>query len=272
MAIPGNVGNYNPSAKRGAFARSPVKPSAAKRGVFAQSPSAAKRGIFAFSPGGDKSSAPSPTSFAPSPRQAEDYSMKLLQQRRDQTRKDFFKGREDISPNRLDRRQIQADLYNQFKQTQMKPLANTGFVDPATGKLTGALYQSITPGGPTLADESMRLAQMYGPTPRELMGDIAYGAKSIMGGIAKLPGQMLEAYRELSPMSKIFQFVQGIVPGGSGTTAQGPMGLTPGQVNLYNNLIGNGMNPQMALEQAKRYVPEGPFPKSFAVGGIATLN
>jgi len=60
---------------------------------------------------------------------------------------------------------------------------------------------------------------------------------------------------------------------GPGTTAQGPqnLGLTPGQMNLYNNLVGNGMNPAMALEQAKRYNPEV-FPKSFAMGGIATLN
>jgi hypothetical protein len=37
-------------------------------------------------------------------------------------------------------------------------------------------------------------------------------------------------------------------------------------MNLYNNLVGNGMNPAMALEQAKRYIP------NFAMGGIATLH
>ena len=101
-------------------------------------------------------------------RQAEDQSMKALEDRREQTRRDFFKGREDITPGRLDRRQIQADLLEKFKKEQMKPVAG------ASGVL-----QSVRPGGPTTADETMRLARMYGPTLKEIGSDIGYGIRSI---------------------------------------------------------------------------------------------
>ena len=101
-------------------------------------------------------------------RQAEDQSMKALEDRREQTRRDFFKGREDITPGRLDRRQIQADLLEKFKKEQMKPVAG------ASGVL-----QSVRPGGPTTADEAMRLARMYGPTLKEIGSDIGYGIRSI---------------------------------------------------------------------------------------------
>ena len=112
-------------------------------------------------------------------RQAEAQSMKALQDRREQTRKDFFKGRQDVSPSRLDRRQIQSDLYEKFKQEQMKPVPGTG----------GTLFQSRTPGGPTLADKAQELAFKYGPTPRELLGDIGYGIGSIGKGLGKFIGK-----------------------------------------------------------------------------------
>ena len=115
-------------------------------------------------------------------RQAEQASMKALQDRREQTRQDFFKGREDVSPNRLDRRQIQSDLYEKFKQEQMKPVLTT------SGKPTGA-FQSIVPGGPTLADRAQELAFKYGPTPREVFGDIGYGLGSIGKGIGDFIGR-----------------------------------------------------------------------------------
>jgi hypothetical protein len=118
---------------------------------------------------------------------------------------------------------------------------------------------------------SMREPQLtaMAPTFSQLMGDIG-GAFSSMGqGLAEKGTPMMNLVKDL------FGGVQNFFTGsqGPGTTAQGPqnMGLTPGQMNLYNNLVGNGMNPAMALEQAKRYNPQV-FPKSFAMGGIATLN
>jgi hypothetical protein len=132
--------------------------------------------------GGKKSTFSSPAAMAQAQRSAESQSMKALQDRREQTRQDFFKGRPDISPNRLDRRQIQADLYEKFKQEQMKPVLTT------SGKPTGA-FQSIVPGGPTLADRAQELAFKYGPTPREVFGDIGYGLGSIGKGIGDFIGR-----------------------------------------------------------------------------------
>ena len=109
-------------------------------------------------------------------RQAEAQSMKALQDRREQTRQDFFKGRQDVSPNRLDRRQIQADLYEQFKSDPTKTKLVSG---------TTNLYQAAQPGGITLADKAQELAFKYGPTFKEIGGDIRYGIGSIMQGLAE---------------------------------------------------------------------------------------
>ena len=255
MAIPGNVGNYNPSAKRGAFARSPVTPSAAKRGVFAQSPSAAKKGIFAFSPGGGQSSAPSPKSFAPSPRQAEDQSMKLLQQRRDQTRRDFFDNRQDVSDNRLDRMQIQSDLYNLFKQTQMKPV-----------KGASNLYQSVVPGGPTLKDESIRLANMYGPTFKEIGSDIGYGFSQIGKALAEKGTPMMQLAKSLiGGIGDFFMPNQG--PGTTDQFASFKEGLTNPQLAIFNYHLNSGNSPDFARQMALMGKPI-----AYANGGIATFN
>ena len=128
--------------------------------------------------GGKKSTFSSPAAMAQAQRAAETQSMKALQDRREQTRKDFFKGRQDISNNRLDRRQIQKDLYEAFKNDPTK-----------TKKVAGNLYQAAQPGGPTLADEAMRLANMYGPTFKEIGSDIGYGLGSIGKGIGDFIGR-----------------------------------------------------------------------------------
>jgi len=102
------------------------------------------------------------------------------------------------------------------------------------------------------------------PTLSQLMGDIKRGFGSMAQGLAEKGTPMMNLAKDL------YGGVQNFFTGsqGPGTTAQGPqnLGLTPGQMNLYNNLVGNGMNPAMALEQAKRYTA------NFAMGGIATFN
>ena len=143
-------------------------------------------------------------SLAQLKRQAEDQSMKALQDRREKTRKDFFKGRPDISDNRLDRRQIQSDLYEKFKQEQMRPVVGAS-----------NLYQSRTPGGPTLADKAQELAFKYGPTFSEIGSDIGYATDKVMSGLAKLPGQVMDAYKELSPVSKLVQGTESFFQGPS---------------------------------------------------------
>ena len=269
MALPGQAGRNFASmmsgAKRGAFARSPVTPSAAKRGVFAQSPSAAKKGIFAFSPGGGQSSAPSPSSFAPSPRQAQDQSMQLLQQRRDQTRRNFFDNRQDVSNNRLDRRQIQADLINQFKNKQMERVGDTGRIDPITGQLTGALFQSRTPGGPTLADESMRLANMYGPTLKEIGSDIGYGFSQIGKGLAEKGTPLMNLLKSIyGGVQSFFTPNQGSVP--TDQFASFKQGMNNAQLGLFNYYINKGNSPEFARNAAL----SGVVPQ-MATGGVVNL-
>jgi len=83
----------------------------------------------------------------------------------------YFDNREDISRDRLERRLAQQQEYDLFKLTQMKPVSGAS-----------NLYQSRTPGGPTLADKAQELAMKYGPTPKEIMGDIGYGASKMLQG------------------------------------------------------------------------------------------
>jgi len=265
MALPGKAGRNYASmmsgAKRGVFGASP---SAAKRGVFAKSPSAAKKGIFAFSPGamGGRSTAtktPAPITA----RQAQDESMKLLQQRRDNTRQQFFDNRPDISNQRLDNRQIQADLLERFKQTQMKPVMGSS-----------NLMQSVTPGGPTLVDESMRLANLYGPTPRELMSDIGFGFSEIGKGLAEKGTPLMNLMKSIyggvqnffapkieGAMGAVDNFMQS---GQNFNTLL--MGLPPYQRRVYDMEI---MKPGMTREEAFRTAIRTP---QMAMGGVASLT
>jgi len=170
-------------------------------------------------------------------------------------RQQYFDNR-PIPTERLQRRGMQDQLLDQFK-------AQYTYQQPGTN-----LYQMTKDAPMSLADYTMNLGYELGPTPKEIAGDIGYALSSIGQGLAEKVTPMMNLAKSL------FGGVQNFFTGsqGQGTTAQGPqnLGLTPGQMNLYNNLVGNGMNPAMALEQAKRYTPQV-FPKSFAMGGIATI-
>jgi len=133
-------------------------------------------------PAQKKATFSSPAAMAQAQRGAESKSMKALQDRREQTRKDFFKGREDISPSRLDRRQIQADLYDKFKQGLTIAPGTTNLYQeqaPVFNPMTGRYERT------TLADKAQELAFKYGPTPREVLGDIGYGIRSIGAGLGE---------------------------------------------------------------------------------------
>ena len=130
-------------------------------------------------------------SLAQLKRQAEAQSMKALQDRREQTRKDFFKGRQDVSNNRLDRRQIQKDLYEAFKNDPTK-----------TKEVAGNLYQAAQPGGKTLAQYNQELARKYGPTLSEIGGDIRYGLGSIAQGFAEKGAPIMSLIKGLYEKGK----------------------------------------------------------------------
>ena len=99
-----------------------------------------------------------------------------LQIEREKTRDVFFDGRKDISNERLDNRRRQADEYAAFKADPTK----TKEVEGITG-----LFQAATPGGKTLAEKEMELAQKYGPTLSDIAGDITYRGGKIIGALGE---------------------------------------------------------------------------------------
>jgi hypothetical protein len=164
-------------------------------------------------------------------------------------RQQYFDNR-PIPTERLQRRGMQDQLLDQFKAQYTKPVVGSS-----------NLLQ-MTPDAPmSLADYTMKLGRELGPTPSELMGDIRYAFGSMGRGLAEKGSPLIAMGKDIFGGIKNF-----FMPSQDrGPTAQS-LGLTPGQMNLYNNLVGNGMNPAMALEQAKRYT------NNFAMGGIATLH
>lgn len=159
----------------------------------------------------------SPAAMAQAQRAAEAQSMKALQDRREQTRKDFFKGRQDVSNNRLDRRQIQKDLYEAFKNDPTK-----------TKEVAGNLYQAAQPGGKTLAQYNQDLARKYGPTLSEIGGDIRYGLGSLAKAFAEKGPPILQIIKGLG--SKVKSGVEAAWDAvrGEPTSAQGTAFPQPG--------------------------------------------
>jgi hypothetical protein len=97
--------------------------------------------------------------------------------KREVARAQYFDNRSDITADRLDRRIKQAEEYEAFKS------------DPTKTKLVGGttnLFQAATPGGKTLAQKEMELAQKYGPTLREIGSDMGYAIGSMTKGAGDL--------------------------------------------------------------------------------------
>jgi len=104
------------------------------------------------------------------------------------------------------------------------------------------------------------------PTLGQLVGDIGRGAGSMLSGIAKLPGQAFEAYKQISPLANILQQVQ----------SYGSQVFNPGDIagrlqsagaeaqRRYGQFMQQGIPYQQAFEMATG--------QKFAMGGIASLN
>tara|TARA_R100001509_G_scaffold141299_1_gene96301 strand:- start:24 stop:794 length:771 start_codon:yes stop_codon:yes gene_type:complete len=89
-------------------------------------------------------------------------------------RKEFFSNRPDVSDDRALRRMTQADETQRFKNLYTKPVAGSS-----------NLLQMTADAPRSLAQEKMRLANMYGPTFKEIGSDIAAGIGSMARGIAE---------------------------------------------------------------------------------------
>jgi hypothetical protein len=103
--------------------------------------------------------------------------------RKEITRQQFFKGRPDVSDDRLVRRQTQADELRAFKQGLTIAPGTTNLYQeqaPTFNPMTGRYERT------TLADKAQELALKYGPTFREIGSDIGYATGSMAKGFGDL--------------------------------------------------------------------------------------
>jgi hypothetical protein len=171
---------------------------------------------------------------------------------REQTRKDYFKGRQDVSNDRLDRRLKQAQEYQDFKDTlkiaegttnlyqASKPVFDTDPSSPTFGQYVQT----------TLADKAMELANKYGPTFSEIGSDIGYGLGSIAKGFAEKGGPMISLFRGIGDKFKggvkdAYDNLRNVFKGESQFTSQaskGPDINQPTQSQIVRELIEKSKN------------------------------
>lgn len=86
-------------------------------------------------------------------------------------RQKFF-GDRDVPEERVLRRTAQEGALNQFKSALERGGRTVGGLTTASGD---PVYLAQTPGGRTVSSYAQDLAYRFGPTPREIVGDIGYG-------------------------------------------------------------------------------------------------
>ena len=160
-----------------------------------------------------------------------------LERERQETRDKFFGGR-NIPGERADRRRIQDDLVQNFIATQMKPVSGSS-----------NLLQKVDPTGMGLTEYRQMIANKYGPTLREVAGDIGYGIRQLGSNLAKVPGQMFKAYQEVSPVSNILRGIQSLInPQPPVATYGGSSDISVKEIPLMNNDLNVSVNPGASAE------------------------
>lgn len=142
---------------------------------------------------------------------------KRLAAERQQTREKFFDNRQDVSSNRLDRRLLQDQLYEEFK------------ADPTKTKLvkgSSNLYQAATPGGKLLAEKQMELANKYGPTFSEIASDVTYAGGKLLGALGE---------RAMSGGLGFFGAIKGVANYALDKANKGYDKLNPVQQEIFDN-------------------------------------
>jgi len=187
-------------------------------------------------------------------------------------RKEFFSNRPDVSDNRALRRMKQADETQRFKNLYTKPVTGSS-----------NLLQMTADAPRSLAQERIRLANMYGPTFKEIGSDIAFGLGSMAKGIAEKGTPLMQLGKGIlggignflapfNPMPAINTGIQNFQTGFNNFMQSGQnfntllMGLPPYQRRVYDMEI---MKPGMTREEAYRTAIRTP---KMASGGIATFN
>jgi len=170
-----------------------------------------------------------------------------------QTREKFFDNRYDVSTDRLRRRRQQEEQLKLFKDMYTRPVAGSS-----------NLLQMTQDAPMSLSDYTQKLAFELGPTPKELMSDVQYAAKSIGQGLMEKGTPMMNLAKSL--FGGVQNFFQGQM-GSQNQFNQQLLQLTPQQRMVYDRLI---MQPGMTREVA--YAQAVGQPRTMAYGGIATLN
>lgn len=138
-----------------------------------------------------------------SPKELEQREKKQLQA----VREKFFPGRDasDVSDDRVFRKLTADRALQNFKDRYTTEVAGTGVIDPKTGKKKGVLLQ-MTPDAPrNLAKERMRLANLYGPTLREIGSDIRFGLGRIAQDFKDKGAPMFQAVK--GGLENIYNFL-----------------------------------------------------------------
>jgi hypothetical protein len=128
-----------------------------------------------------------------------------LQKERENTRQQYFSGRKDVSPKRLDNRKTQETLVNQFKDRYTKPVGITSaLTGQKTGTVRGSNVYQMTPDAPmSLRDFQMQTANRFGPTLGEIGSDVSYNLGNITKGLGNfiktggIPGQIVQSLKNL---------------------------------------------------------------------------
>ena len=97
-----------------------------------------------------------------------------------------FFGNRNVPEERVLRRTAQEGALNQFKGALERGGRTVTGLTTASGD---PVYMAQTPGGRTVASYTQDLAKRFGPTPREIVGDIGYG----LGQFGSALGQKIGA-------------------------------------------------------------------------------
>ena len=162
-------------------------------------------------------------------------------------RQKFFDNRPDVSEDRIFRRTRQEGGIDQFKQALidkgrvLKDSKGNVVLNANTGE---PVFLTDVPGGRSVSDVAQDLAFRFGPTPSEIAGDVSYTLGNMAKGLAKLPGQALEMYKEISPVSKVMQGIESFfrAPSQVEPEQEQATGSIPTQKEIMGDELRNDMN------------------------------
>ena len=158
-------------------------------------------------------------------------------------RKEFFSDRPDVSDDRALRRMKQADELQRFKNLYTKPVNTVDSEGNVTGVVKG-LTQATADAPRSLAAERERLANILGPTPSEIFGDIGFGLGNIFQGFAEKGTPMFQIVKGLGNKIKTGVEAAWDAVRGEPTTIEGTAFPQPGSdtKDLFSSSISTGIS------------------------------